>query len=595
MRDENPARRLLLPSLVVSTIAVAAGDLRGQTRLWSHSGSSSDLDRLGDFDGDGVGDVIAVVRGIPVVLSGRDGSQLKTYSPNSSAPIVAGVGDQDGDGIPDFLLGTPDYRDPSGHPVGRVYGISAATGAHFFQYQGIDNPTWWELEAGCCVSRTGDVNFDMQDDFAFGIYGYQDPILRPSSIHQCWMGGGYFREARLVENFEPTLPIHAIAPLEDIDGDGASDYVAGTRNNKTVGVVQVVSGSTGYAIYVFNGASAGDHFGSALGSCGDQDGDGFREILVGAPGHVVGAITPGSVMIYSGATGTFLRQLDGEFDQQQFGIDVDGLDDIDGDGVEEFVIASSGTTHGRIQVFSGATGIELERIDSEGASCVRNVGDLDGDGVSDVASAWNAVHAWKVAPFLGIDSVTPSRIRYDLAGLLAIHGGGFTADPNLSVVIDGVPATGIVVTSYTDLTCTAPALLPGPHDVTVTNKFGSATLPGGLLLTPAVLIDGDPAIGASIDLRYEFDALDSTFAIYGLPPPVSLPTPPYGGLLGIFPFTPFFTLATWPTDEYVVHAQIPNDPALVGVTVLLQSLTGPQLTGVGKQAAWSNAAALTIH
>jgi IPT/TIG domain-containing protein len=177
-----------------------------------------------------------------------------------------------------------------------------------------------------------------------------------------------------------------------------------------------------------------------------------------------------------------------------------------------------------------------------------------------------------------------------------VNGAGFTADPNLSVLIDGTPATNVVVYSYTVLSCNAPAgILPGPHDVTVTNRFGSATLSDGLLLTPAMFVDGVPTLGSTVYLRYEFDPLDSTFAIFGLPPQQSIPTPPFGGLLGIVPFFPLFTLASYPGDEFVVHANIPNDPALSGVTVLFQSLTGPNFKGSGKDAAWSNVAALAIQ
>ena len=40
---------------------------------------------------------------------------------------------------------------------------------------------------------------------------------------------------------------------------------------------------------------------------------------------------------------------------------------------------------------------------------------------------------------------------------------------------------------------------------------------------------------------------------------------------------------------------IPDDAALVGVDVLLQSLIGPQLTKPPKDGVWTNCAVLSIH
>ena len=593
--------RRLIASLVLLSTWIALSEARAQTLLWKSGSSFGDLDRMGDFNGDGVGD-IAIVDGIsPVVLSGKDGSVLATYTQTGSATsTVAGIDDQDGDGVPDLLFSDPSYMTWRGNQVGRVMGISGASGSTFYSYTGWEQSWDSELWSGICVRGMGDGNGDGLPDFAFGIWMRPVFFGGPSIVMERWNGGATGVDVSLTWDFDIAFPVHELAPLGDVDGDGASDFAATYVDNTSgIGIVEVHSGKSGNLIRKINGAAKSQHFGLALGSCADLDGDGIRELMVGAPGQSVGSIAPGRVLIYSGATAVLLQTLDGEYDQQWFGYDVDGLDDVDGDGVDDFVVASGGVNgrNGRVQVFSGATGVELQRIEPESASRVRDVGDLDGDGHDDLAVASGGeVHAWKMAPYVAVDSVTPPRIRYDRVGALVVNGAGFTADPNLSVLIDGTPATNVVVYSYSVLSCDAPAgLLPGQHDVTVTNRFDSATLAGGLLLTPSIRITGDPKLGATVDLFYDFDPLDSTFAIVGLPPQVTIPTPPFGGALGIVPFFPFFTLTSYPWNEYVPLAHIPNDPTLSGVTVLFQSLTGPNFTGSGKDAAWSNVASLTIH
>jgi hypothetical protein len=593
-------RRALL-AFVVSAFGVE--EASAQTLLWTYGKKIPDLDRMGDFDGDGIPDVV-VVRGatsvVPIVLSGKDGSEITRFAETGGAGArVAGIGDCDGDGVPDLLFGDPGFLNSHGENVGRAAAVSGATGAEFFIEQGGRGANGADISCGICVRGMGDANGDGRPDFGIGTWSIAVFLgLGPSAVSVVFGGGAGGAGSLLPWRFDDGYlsPSHMLAPIGDIDGDGGTDFAVSYQDQSSkIDIVEVHSGATAALLYTISGSTVGEKFGVSLGSCGDVDGDGIREILIGAPGRWSNNMPTGAVFVCSGASGSVLYELDGDTGSQQFGVEMDAFDDVDGDGVSDFVVASDGTG-GRVQIFSAATGRELDRVSSMGANRVRDVGDLDGDGHDDVAfTSGNSVEARAVLPFLELDAVAPARIRWDHVGTLALTGTGFTADPNLTVQIDGVPATNVNVTGYTDLTCTPPALDPGPHDVTVTNRYGSSTLAGGLLLTPALFVDGVPAIGSTVDLRYEFEALDSTFAIAGAPPLLSIPTPPFGGALAISPFLPLFVLNAWPTDEFVSTQTIPNNPALIGTTVLLQSLTGPTLYGPGREGAWTNVVAMTIQ
>jgi hypothetical protein len=98
-----------------------------------------------------------------------------------------------------------------------------------------------------------------------------------------------------------------------------------------------------------------------------------------------------------------------------------------------------------------------------------------------------------------------------------------------------------------------------------------------------------------VTIHYVFDAGDSALGIWGLPPAGSYSTPPYDGELCILPFNVYFFLANWPFDGFDVDVDIPNDPSLVGIDILLQALVGPGLMSKPKDGAWTNCAVLAIR
>jgi hypothetical protein len=125
---------------------------------------------------------------------------------------------------------------------------------------------------------------------------------------------------------------------------------------------------------------------------GDLDGDGVPEQAVGSTGGQ-------RVEVYSGADGTLLHTWSGS---GRFGHVISALGDVDGDGVGEVLVGAPcdpDYCRGRIYVFSGATGTLLaERKGPEitlFGNSVAALGDVDGDGVDDVASVGRGVHVYR--------------------------------------------------------------------------------------------------------------------------------------------------------------------------------------------------------
>jgi hypothetical protein len=196
----------------------------------------------------------------------------------------------------------------------------------------------------------------------------------------------------------------SVVGLGDVDGDGLPDFATGapwhSNNTTDPGHVYVCKGSTAALVRTLTGQSGGDDFGSALANAGDIDGDGVDDVLVGAPdfvstgGHDSGT-TPGFVELYSGATGALLLHVVGDAAGDMFGTSLSAVNDLDGDGVEDFAVGAPGydgpaSNGGMVRMLSGASGSTLwTRASGQTSSgygvCVATVGDVNGDGDLDIA------------------------------------------------------------------------------------------------------------------------------------------------------------------------------------------------------------------
>jgi hypothetical protein len=157
----------------------------------------------------------------------------------------------------------------------------------------------------------------------------------------------------------------SVARAGDENGDGYADVVIGAPFAKSgalyVGRVLVLAGQSGELIRQHLGAAAGDQFGRSVAGAGDVDGDGVDDILVGAPGSDAGAVNAGRAYVYSGLTGAQLHVFTGAAAHDAFGSSVAGAGDVDGDGRADLVVGAPladphGLSSGTVRVLSGASG-----------------------------------------------------------------------------------------------------------------------------------------------------------------------------------------------------------------------------------------------
>src|SRR6185503_17857886 len=123
----------------------------------------------------------------------------------------------------------------------------------------------------------------------------------------------------------------------------------------------VISGRTGGALFTFTGSAPQEDFGRSVCGGGDVDGDGWPDLVVGAPHDDDGGLDAGSVSVISGRDGSRIHFCLGDTADDHLGWSVAGGADADGDGRPDFAAGSwghdaNGSNSGLVRLYSGATG-----------------------------------------------------------------------------------------------------------------------------------------------------------------------------------------------------------------------------------------------
>jgi len=135
----------------------------------------------------------------------------------------------------------------------------------------------------------------------------------------------------------------SLALVGDVNGDKASEVLVGSPSDgkENRGKAFVFSGRDGELIRTLDGPSASSGFGLALDALGDVDGDGLPDSAIGAP--YVATDKPNSraqglVQLVSGKDGSTLRTLQPLPDERYFGTDLVALDDLEGDKKDDLLV-----------------------------------------------------------------------------------------------------------------------------------------------------------------------------------------------------------------------------------------------------------------
>ena len=135
-------------------------------------------------------------------------------------------------------------------------------------------------------------------------------------------------------------------------------------------------------LFTMDGENIGDGFGWLGAKLGDLDGDGVNDFLVTAPFYNGGF---GKVYIYSGGNGDLIDTITAP-DAYYFGYSARAVGDVNHDGVSDFIVG--GPAGNLAVVYSGADRSILHQFqDAPGngfGASVSGAGDLNGDGTIDL-------------------------------------------------------------------------------------------------------------------------------------------------------------------------------------------------------------------
>lgn len=366
----------------------------------------------GDVNGDGYADVLVgcinwtngqtnegatfLYLGSP---TGINSSAFHRYEPNVNnagmGEWVSTAGDVNGDGFSDMIIGAPGISGGRAFIYhGGTYNVS--TTPAFTRSSGVAN-----AELGRSVANAGDVNGD----------GYSDAIVGAPNASNGQAGEGlaylhYGSATGLAPTPSVTLEVNvagaafgsSVASAGDVNGDGYADVVVGAPQSNGIGRAYIFHGGAGglnpTPALTLSGTS-GSLFGFSVFKAGDHNADGYSDVLVGAPGSDLVFVYPGSPTGLDPTPVIFNAPVPGG----SFGASVATAGDVNGDGFSDILVGAPDLSNGQalegaFYLYRGALltlpttpafALESNAAGRRLGSSVAGIGDANGDGFYDVA------------------------------------------------------------------------------------------------------------------------------------------------------------------------------------------------------------------
>ena len=455
-------------------VVVLYGPDLGFTTTWSKEGLAAgaqfgySVSTAGDVNGDGYGDIVI---GAPGASNGQiaegqayvfHGAVNPATTPAWTAEsdqaaahlgkAVATAGDVNADGYADIVIGAPEY-DNGQTDEGQVFawwgyatglGVSGTPANADWTAQG----NLADARFGASLFLAGDVDGDGCSDVVVGAPN------RPSPGGAAGVGAAYvFRGAMSGLAGNPgssgsqasALLGYAVGPAGDVNGDGYADVMVAApyydNGQVNEGMVRVYLGAADWdgsgSYWSAEGDLASGLFGRSVGTAGDVNGDGYDDIIVGAPEYTAGNTNEGKAFVWYGsaaglgANGTPLNAdwtAEANQDAADFGLCVGTAGDVNGDGYSDVIVGSptydnAFANEGEIFVWYGsAAGLgangtplnadwfaeSLQESAQLGGSA-GTAGDVNGDGYSDIiagAQYYDGATANEGAAFIWTGSAT---------------------------------------------------------------------------------------------------------------------------------------------------------------------------------------------
>lgn len=326
--------------------------------LYSKAGAAIDndlggsVDGCGDVNGDGFDDVIIGARSIrAIVASGADGSLLYDIAAGvyDFGFAVAGVGDLNQDGFDDFAVGSP-WGPSIFNPLGVARAYSGLDGSVMFTWNGNASGD----QFGSDIAAAGDVNADGHPDVIVGMRG-------PSASRYARVFSG--ADGSLIHQVNGSGAFGLrVSGAGDLDGDGHHEFMVGdpgaNPNGTNSGSVTVFSGLDGSPLMTLDGKESFEGFGESLHPIDDVDQDGVSDLLIGATGaHWLNET--GTLSLVSGADGIEIFRLHGSTDLALMGYSCGQIGDINGDGFPEIIGGAPGNSPG---VTNGGSAVVISTV-----------------------------------------------------------------------------------------------------------------------------------------------------------------------------------------------------------------------------------------